>query len=200
MLTVTSQRVSFRHELARRGVLGSLPAVLARRLHQRVLDTLLAQPNPDLSLVLHHAAAVDDRETPVMFGPRAARDAAASGAHRQAVEHYRRVLERLASFSPDEQAELLEAYAQESYLVSEGAAAVTAQQRAVDIRTVVGEQVALGTALRRLSRLFWYAGMDAPADEAAQRALEVLGTAGDPVQLAWRTTTPPSWRCWRAAT
>jgi len=185
MVVVTPRRITFRHELARQALLGSLSAAWVRHLHQRVMTLLLAQDPPEPALLLHHAAALGDRDVLVRFGPQAARDAAASGAHRQAVEHYRRVLNEPGAFLGPDRADLLEGYAQECYLVSDAPAAVEAQREAVDLRRSDTDRIALGTALRRLSRLFWYAGQDGPADEAAEQALTVLQDAGDPVALAW---------------
>ena len=92
VLVVDHNRISFRHELARRALLESLPTPQVRHLHQRALDAQLAGPRPDLSLVLHHGDAVGNRDVLVRFGPRAARDAGAAGAHREAADHYRRLL------------------------------------------------------------------------------------------------------------
>ncbi|MET0863381.1 MAG: AAA family ATPase [Nakamurella sp.] len=185
MVVVTPQRITFRHELARRGLLGSLPVARIRQLHRAVLDMLLARDLPDPALLLHHADALGDRDVLVRFGPRAARDAAASGAHRQAVEHYRRILREEGAFTEAERADLLEGYAHECYLISDAPAAVAAQQEAVELLSRSDDRVALGTALRRLARLFWYAGLDVQADQAVQQALDVLADAGDAVQLAW---------------
>ncbi len=185
MVVVTPRRITFRHELARQGLLGALPAALVRHLHRRVIAMLLSKNPPDPSLLLHHAAAIGDRDVLVRLGPQAARDAAASGAHRQAAEHFRRVLNEPDAVIGPDRADLLEGYAQECYLISDAPAAVAAQQQAVDLRERGIDRVALGNALRRLSRLLWYAGQDRPADEVAEQALEVLEDAGDAVALAW---------------
>ncbi len=185
MITVTAQRISFRHELARRALLESLPTPVLRGMHRRVLDGLLAQPHPDPSLVLHHGDALDDREVLRRFGPQAATDAAASGAHQQAAEHYRRVLRTEDAFTATDRADLLEGYAVELYLISDAQGAVDAQQRAVALRAGLPDRVRYGRSLRWLSRLLWYAGRDLPAEEVGVEALDVLATAGDPIQLAW---------------
>ena len=79
-------------------------------------------------------------------------------------------------------------------------AAVAAQQEAVELRSRGGDQVAHGTALRRLSRMLWYAGQDGPADDAAEQALEVLEDAGDAVALAWAHSNAAQLACWPAGT
>jgi hypothetical protein len=50
LLTVSGGGISFRHELARRAVLESLPAARSRLLHQLVLSMLLSADPPDPSL------------------------------------------------------------------------------------------------------------------------------------------------------
>ena len=185
VLVVGDNRVSFRHELARRALLESMPTPLARQLHQRALDAQLQRSRPDLSLVLHHGSAVGNRDVLIRFGPRAAREAAAAGAHGEAVEHFRRVLRAEDAFGTEERAELLEGYAIECFAIGSAPDGVDAQERAVALRTTLGDPVRLGSALRWLSRLRWYSGRDGAADEAAREAVQILEGAGDLTQLAW---------------
>jgi DNA-binding CsgD family transcriptional regulator len=59
------------------------------------------------------------------------------------------------------------------------------QQDAVSVRRGLGEALALGTGLRWLSRMYWWAGDRADAEIAAADAISVLEDAGDPHALAF---------------
>jgi DNA-binding CsgD family transcriptional regulator len=185
VLTVHPDRVAFRHELVRRAVLDSMPAVRRVACNQAVLAALLDRPGGvDLSRILHHAAEVGDRLVITRTGPAAAREAAAAGSHRESVAHYRRVLEHRDAYPPAARADLLEGYAVECYTIGLAESAVAAQEEAVGLRRGFDGVLALGEALRWLSRMRWWSG-DRPAAEAsAAEAIEVMESAGEVRGLA----------------
>jgi DNA-binding CsgD family transcriptional regulator/tetratricopeptide (TPR) repeat protein len=185
MLTVTPARVQFRHELMRRAIAASMPAIRRIAANRAVLTALRDHGDADLSRLVHHAAEAGDIGLIVHYAPAAAAEAVAAGSHREAAAHYRLVLEHRAVFPPDERADLLEAYAEECYTLGLAGPAVTAQREAVALRRDLPGPVALGLALRRLSRVNWYWG-DRPAAEAsATEAVDVLEGAGDDAALAF---------------
>ncbi|MEU4419780.1 AAA family ATPase [Actinoplanes sp. NPDC024001] len=185
MLTVTPARVGFRHELMRRAVEASLTASNRITANRAVLTALLERGGADLSRLVHHADEAGDADLIVRYAPAAAAEAAAAGSHREAVAHYRLVLQHRSAFAPAERAGLLEAYAEESYMLGMAEPAVTAQREAVALRRGLPDRAALGLALRRLSRLYWYWN-DRPAAEAtAVEAVDVLEGAGDDAALAF---------------
>ncbi|WP_433826253.1 ATP-binding protein [Actinoplanes sp. CA-015351] len=185
VLTVTPARVAFRHELMRLAVAAGLTASRRIAANRAVLAALLAHGGADLSRIVHHAAEAGDTDLLVRYAPAAAREAVSAGSHREAAAHYRLVLEHRAAFGPGERAGLLEAYAEECYTLGLDEPAVTAQQEAVLLRRALPDTAALGLALRRLSRLYWYAGRRPPAEKAAVEAVAVLEDAGDPAALAF---------------
>ncbi|GGM96753.1 DNA-binding CsgD family transcriptional regulator [Actinoplanes campanulatus] len=185
MLTVTPSRVAFRHELMRRAVAASLPASRRIAANRAVLAALLERGDADLSRLVHHAAEAGDADRIVRYAPAAAAEATAAGSHREAAAHYRLVLEHRAAFPPEERAGLLEAYAEECYTLGLAEPAVTAQREAVALRRGLTGPAALGLALRRLSRVHWYAGDRPGAETAATEAVEVLERAGDDAALAF---------------
>lgn len=185
MLTVSPQRVAFRHELARRAVMDSMTAVARVTCNQAVLTALLDRHHSvDLSRILHHAVEVGDDDVVARYGPPAAREAVAAGSHREAAAHYRLVLDHRAAFAPTEQAELLEEYAVECYTLGLAETAVTAQEEAVRLRRGLGDPRRLGAALRWLSRVYWWSGARAEADAVGAEAVAVLTEAGDRTALA----------------
>ncbi len=182
VLSVSPTRVSFRHELTRRAVADSLPIVRRVAANQAVLTALLARHESrgvDLSRLLHHAVEVADEATIVQFGPLAIREAATAGSHREAVAHGRLVLRHRAALSPSALLGTLEQHAVECLTVGIGDEAAAAQEEVVAIRRRGGDAVALGEALRLLSRVTWWAGNRPRAEEAGAEAIAVLSGAGD---------------------
>ncbi|MGP4014027.1 ATP-binding protein [Streptomyces sp. 4N124] len=184
LLTVTPERVAFRHELIRRAVADSLPAARRIELDRNVLAALVARPGTDPARIVHHAAQAGDRDAVARYGPDAARDAAGAGAHREAAAHLRLVLRERHRYAPAELADLLERFAVESYTIADSASAVTAQRDAVALRRSLGDTLALGADLRWLSRIHWWAGDAEEAQTAAREAIAVLEHAGDDRLLA----------------
>ena len=76
--------------------------------------------SPTRRPLVHHALAAGDIDAVVAWAPRAARDAAASGAHRQSTAHFLAALEHIDRYDAAERAELLEGYAIEAYTIGQG--------------------------------------------------------------------------------
>ncbi|MEV0740108.1 AAA family ATPase [Streptomyces sp. NPDC050549] len=184
LLTVTPERVAFRHELIRRAVADSLPAARRIDLDRRVLTALVARPGSDPARIVHHAARAGDQDAIARYGPDAARDATEAGAHREAAAHLRLVLRQRHRYSPAELADLLERYAVECYTLADSVEAVAAQREAVTLRRSLGDTLALGADLRWLSRIHWWAGHAEEAQDAAREAIAVLEPSGDDRLLA----------------
>jgi DNA-binding CsgD family transcriptional regulator/tetratricopeptide (TPR) repeat protein len=185
VLTVHPTRVAFAHELARRAVVESMPAARRVACNQAVLSALLdRREGVDLSRIVHHAARAGADEVIVSHGPAAAREAAAAGSHREAVAHYRLVLEHRQVFPPEVRADLLDEYAVECHTVGLSEVGVPAQEEAVRLRRTLGDPRKLGLSLRWLSRIHWWAGARAQAETAGAEAIEVLEAAGDRRALA----------------
>ena len=158
LLSVSTRKIAFRHELTRRAIAGSVPAARLMALNQRVLDALIDHDGSDVSRIVHHAAQAGDQDAIVRYGPAAGRDAARAGAHREAVAHFGLVLEHEDRFAPGERAELLAQYAIECYTIGAIDKAVKAGRRAVEENRSLGDLRRLGACLRWLSRIWWMAG------------------------------------------
>ena len=184
LLTVSTGKISFRHELTRRAIAGAVPAARLMALNQRVLAALIEHDGADVSRLVHHAAQAGDLDAIVQYGPAAARDAVRAGAHREAVAHFALVLEQEDRFSATDQAALLEEFAIECYTIGAAERAVDAQRRAVQLNRPRGDARTLGASLRWLSRMSWWAGDRGSAEQAGREAVEVLEQAGDPRLLA----------------
>lgn len=184
LLAVTPSRVSFRHELARRAVVDSMPAARRVVANREVLAALLARPGIEVSRVVHHAAQAGDSAAILHYGPIAAEEAAAAGAHRQAAAHLRLVLDQHPILAPRVEADLWERLAIESYTIGAPTAqTVAAQRRAVELRRG-DDPRASGASLRWLSRICWWAGDPDGAQAAADEAVAILSATGDDRLLA----------------
>jgi len=160
--------VAFRHELARLTIEESLSPARAMELHRAALRALADRAEPDLARLAHHGDAAADRDAVLDFAPRAGARAAAVGAHREAAAQYARALRY------DDDPQLLERLAYESYATGQIEAAMAAQEEAVARRRELGDALALGDALRSLGRLLGFAGRSEAGLAAAREAVELL--------------------------
>ncbi len=175
ILVMSSARLGFRHELARRALFDALTSGQARRCHERVLECLLAtHPEQHLGRIVHHAAAAARAELVSRYGVVAAQEAAAVGAHREAASHWARTLEYGALLSDDTRTEFSEAYAYELYLTGQIAEARRMRERALELRMDADDRERIGDNLRWLSRITWAMGDRGEAVQYAERAVERL--------------------------
>src|SRR5262249_6989708 len=137
------------------------------------------------SRIVHHAAQAGADDVIIEYGPLAARESAAAGSHREAVAHYRLVLDHQSVFAPDVQADLLDEYAVECHTVGLPDLALPAQDAAGALGGGLGNAGRLGLSLRWLSRIQWWAGWRELAERSAAEAIEVLESAGDDRALAF---------------
>ncbi len=178
LITVAPARVTFRHELIRRAVAGTVPAARRIELNQRVVDALLSEDGADLAAIVHHAAEAGDTATVVAYAPRAAVEAIAAGAHREAAAHLRQALDFRSAYGPADLADLLDRYAVECYTIGDRPG-LEAQREAVELRRALGDPGRLGASLRWLSRLCWWVGDRPAAEQAAAEAIAVLEPTGE---------------------
>ena len=186
LLKSEANAIMFRHELARIAVASALPLPRAHHYHRLVLDALLARPDRAavLARVVHHAEACGAVDAIIEFAPAAARQAARAGAHREALEHYRRALEYRDRLPKAAKAELLECCAYEHYVTGDMQASRDARLEALSVWRPLGITLAIGRNVRWLSRLAWFVGDRADADKYADEAIEVLRTIPETKELA----------------
>jgi tetratricopeptide (TPR) repeat protein len=188
VVEVRPEGIVFRHELARRAVECALPTIRRRNLNRAVVQALRTQDSPDLARLVHHAVHADDGATVLGYAPLAGRQAARAGSHRQALAHFEAAL-RYADRLPDAQrAALVDDYAWELHIAHRFTDAVAAGREAAVLRERVGEPVALGETLLRLSRHLYLAGCTDDAEAAVERAAQVLEPTGSGPALASAAT------------
>ena len=117
LLDVLTDSVGFRHELARRAVASVIPSETLRGLHQKVLQALLARGG-HLARIVHHATLAEDGAAVLEYAPRAAKEAARLGAHREAAAHLGAALRYSVDLETAVQADLFEQHARECSLAN----------------------------------------------------------------------------------
>ncbi|HEX2807076.1 MAG TPA: AAA family ATPase, partial [Kineosporiaceae bacterium] len=176
--------ITFRHELARRAVLSSLPGGVRVELNARVLRALLCRADPDAFRALHHAVEAGDGEAVVRYGWLAGKEASRVGAHRQAASCFAQVLARERLLPLARRAAVGEAYSwalsnsNQLHAAAEAAATAVAQWRQV------GDDARSVRALVTLSRQQWLTESAAAAQDSARQALTLADAGGDTVQKA----------------
>lgn len=184
VLTMRDGVVSFRHELARRAVVESLPASLRLELNASVVRVLLGRADYDPFRVLHHAVESGDDEVVVTYGTLAGREASRVGAHRQAAACYAQVLARGQLLPLAERAGLGEPYAWALSNSNQLYAAVDAAAVAAKQWQQVGDDAQLVHALVTLSRHQWLTERPEAALDSARRALRLAQAGEDTEQNA----------------
>jgi DNA-binding CsgD family transcriptional regulator len=176
MLRAHGDAVAFRHEIARLAIEDTLPPDRRLHLHRAALAALSAAPgrSRDLARLAHHAIAAGDADAVLRHAPAAGEQAAALGAHREAAAQFERALRFADDLPSERRAELLERCAYECYLTDRIADAIDARRLALDEHRRAGDRLREGDTRRWLSRLAWFDGDNATAEDEAERAVELL--------------------------
>lgn len=163
----------FRHELARSAVEESMLPARRIDLHRRMLDVLEGEVEPDLARLAHHAVRTGDAPLVLRFAPKAADEASARGAHRQAAEFLDAAVEHADGLSPGEEAELRLKLAWELFILNRPDEAGEHVALAVELHRPSGDRIALGRALSARARIDWNLSPD-QARATLQEAISVL--------------------------
>lgn len=183
LLSLTGDSLAFRHELARTAVESTLNEPLRRELHLEMLaggDRLGLDP----VLLAHHARHASDVEMMLRFLPDAAREAAASQSHREAVMLLEDLEPHLHLLPTDQQADLVELWATEEQYVTGGG--LHHAIAAVEMRRQLGDPARTGASLLIASRCAWETGDFARGAELSEQAVTVLeDVGGEDLALAY---------------
>ncbi len=187
ILRLENGLVDFRHELARQAVESTLSPTRKRTLNAQVLRAFmeLGEGQVALARLVHHAVQAEDSAAVLQFAPAAARQAAAQGAHREAVEQYRTALRFADGLDAAARAELLEGLARAYLLIGRATDAIQAGEDALCLWQSLDRPQRVGYNLRWLSRIYWWVGQGAKAIHYADAAVSVLQTLPPDSELAW---------------
>jgi DNA-binding CsgD family transcriptional regulator len=186
MLRAERHAVRFRHEIARVTVEEALAPYRRMLLHRRALGALTAAigRRPDLARLAFHAEAADDPDAVLRFAPAAGERAAALGSHREAAAQFARALRYADDLEPARRAELLERRSFECYLTDDMPGAIEARRLAIEDHRAANNTLGEGNAHRWLSRLAWFSGDNATAEDEARVAIDLLQPLGPISELA----------------
>ena len=181
LLSFAGSRFEFRHELTRQAVLSDLNAFLVRDLHAAALAALQVTDPDAVALLADHAECAGDAAAVLRFAPLAADRATRLGSHREAAAQLRRALRFADAGADDLRAHLYAALSYELFLTGELTAAFRSREAARTLRT---DDDLAGVDLRWMSRIAWYAGRRADAEQFAARATELHEARGPSAELA----------------
>jgi DNA-binding CsgD family transcriptional regulator/tetratricopeptide (TPR) repeat protein len=184
LLAVNGQWVRFRHEIARLAVEQAVAEHRRAGMHARILALLGSLGCDDDARIAFHAEAAGDRPVVLHHAPRAARQAAGLGAHREAVAQFERALRFTAEADPGVAAGLYDELGFELMLVGRFQGAVDADEKALGLWRRAGDRVREGDALRNLSYALQQLGRGPDSVAAAEAAVTVLEPLGPTVELA----------------
>ena len=181
--------LSFRHELARQAVLSGLRPAASRTLHKRLCKALTEQApshaRVELARLVHHATGAQDAHMVLQLAPRAARQAARLGAHRQAAAHLASALQFVDAVSwTGEAAQLYEDWAYEAGLLRIDERLIEARKQAIALWQNVDRPDKVGLNLRWLARLYWYRGESKEAERYGLEAIRILEQLPNSKELA----------------
>jgi DNA-binding CsgD family transcriptional regulator len=164
--------VQFRHEIARATIEESLAPDRYVRLHRAALQALAGRGDP--ARLVHHADAAGDAAAVLEHASAAAARATALSAHREAAQHYDRVLDHADALATEARADLLESAARACYLTGRFDDAVARGRAALEAVRALGDRRREGVLLLSLSRYVWYRGDTDEGRELDRRAIAVL--------------------------
>lgn len=176
ILHTQDDSLSFRHELARQAILDAISAPRRTILHGQILAALEVDPDSHMNLarLAHHAEGAGDPQAVLRYAPAAARQAAATNAHREAAAQYARALRYAHHMQAEERALLLEAYAVECNTIDQRAEGIAARIAAIEIWQELGRPLKQGENYALLMVMHFGLGQNEAAEQAARRAVEIL--------------------------
>ncbi len=175
----------FRHEIARLAVEQAMPPRRRVVVHARILAALGVLGCEDDARMAFHAEAAGDTAGVLHHAPRAARQAAGLGSHREAAAQFERALRCAPAADPAVAAGLYGGLAIELLLVGRFQGAVEAGEQAVRLWRQAGDRLREGDTLRHLSWALQQLGRGPDSVAAGEAAVAVLEPLGPGTELAW---------------
>jgi DNA-binding CsgD family transcriptional regulator/tetratricopeptide (TPR) repeat protein len=193
LLNAADAALSFRHELMRAAIEGSLAEPVGHALHAQVLAALVAEGDPEVPLarLVHHATRAGERAAVLRYAPEAARQARDRGSRREAAAHWRTALEHAEGASGVAESDVvawLKSYARECHFTDQLEESIRARLRLNALHRRSGDVSAEAENTSELALAYAQALRTAEADAASRRALALLEAMPPSIQLAgaWR--------------
>lgn len=186
LIHVGETLISFKHELARNTVEGSLTPVRRRELNEQVLASLMARPELGKpARLVHHAVEAGDVEAIVEHAPRAAREAMAVDSLREAVAHFRSLEPYLGRLELKERAAVLGDWARCELHLYNYPKAISTLTKAIDLYGDLGDDVGRAGALTFSTRIHEVSGAISEADRCLSEAIRILQALPPSPELAF---------------
>ena len=174
--------VQFRHELVRLAIEHGLTPGRRRTLHAEALRRRRSLDDTEPATIAFHARQILDLRTALDSEVVAAERAAELGAHRQAIDHYRRAVADARTLGPPvAAASLWLRLCRQQYLVGDDEGALESAQAAFDALPPDADPHVRGSALRWLSRV---TASEVDSQHLARAAVAILEPAGASRELA----------------
>jgi DNA-binding CsgD family transcriptional regulator len=184
MLHARGGALAFRHELARRAVNEAMSPLRRRELHQAALALLKGRNDRRAAEIVHHAEHAGAVADLAPLSIRAAGEAAALGAYREALAHISKAIEYGHSLSDAERAQLLERKAFAAHFCGAFDVAMRSLEEAIAIHRRSGNMLGVGNALRISAHVQWNLGDPTLAEAQVRDAVAVLEAHPDSWQYA----------------
>lgn len=176
LLRQGGDHVEFRHELVRRALDAELTPAERLRAHAAAYRRLVDRADAEPSELAYHARHAALSTEALEHETEAAQRAVATGAHRQAVEHLRRVVDLGESrLEPDELARRCISLSEEEYLVGHDADARRYAAKALALAERGDDPLLRGRALMSRSKT---SAAEQEVQEFAERAMVLLEEVG----------------------
>lgn len=168
--------IYFKHELFRRTIESSLSPLLRIDLNKRILELFKQsfERKGEIERIVHHAKNASEPDIVVHYAPIAAKEAARLGAHREASKLYLTAIEYYQGKDRCALLDLYKAYSYECYLTNQIREAIIYATKSLKLLQEEAECEKSGDCLRLLSRLWWFDGNRARAEQYALQSVEVL--------------------------
>jgi DNA-binding CsgD family transcriptional regulator len=180
---IGGEALAFRHELARRAINAAMSPLRRRELHAAAL-ALLKTRGRGAAEIAHHAEQAGAWSDLVDYSVRAAQEAGALGAYREAMTHLGRALDHGAALPVEARMRLLERRAFAAYFCGAFAVATAALDEAIALQRSAGLISGLGEALRIAAHVHWNLGDAALGERLAGEAVQVLSAEPDTAAYA----------------
>ena len=174
VLVADAGTFAFRHEVARLAVEAELGEGKRRDLHGRIVAALMARADIDPARIAHHADASGDDTAAAHYAMKAALQASARAAHREAVRHGERAIALRNALSADEVAALKTRVAFSLVSSARADEAVALATEAVTYWRAASDELKEADALTVLASALGSSGRTTAGMEAMARSIDLL--------------------------
>ncbi|MGH1416457.1 MAG: helix-turn-helix transcriptional regulator [Pelagimonas sp.] len=177
-IVLSGDNAKFRHELARLVAYDRMSGTGKQAKHAQIVSVLLRDgPVAQADVLVHHAHCAKDGHTTLKYAPRAAEQAAALGAHKEAAQHYKSALEFVSLADTQVAAEIYEKFSYEAGLaLGIDDAVIETREQAIELWRSLHRPEKVGENLAWLSRSHWYRGNAKQAQIYIEEAIDILET------------------------